>query len=320
MPDWHEEYRRRYASLKEKGKSFFPYAVFKDMVVACLVLCLLGFLALRVGAPLENLADPTDSTYNPRPEWYFLFLFQVLKFFPGRLEAVAAVVFPCLAVLLLLLVPLLDKGPARHPLDRPLWTGLGLFVFSGIVWLTWAGARSPLVNPILKTDPLVLAGQRLYRELRCAYCHMIRGAGGVVGPELDKVVGNKTDAWLASHFHDPQAESPGSVMPTLQLLEDEIQALVAYMKSLAVQPFTEEAPKLFAANCAACHRIGKAGGASGPDLSRIGSVRDATSIKQYIEDPSRMNPDSAMPSYQGQLTEVQIEDLARYLSSLTDGR
>lgn len=320
MPDWHDEYRRRYAGLKEHGKPFFPYAVFKDVTAAFLVLCLLSVLAYRIGAPLEDLADPTDTTYNPRPEWYFLFLFQALKFFPGRLEAVAAVVLPGLTLLTLLMVPWLDRGPVRHPLDRPLWTGLGLFILSGIAWLTWAGARSPLVNPIIEKDPLVVSGQRLYRELKCTYCHMIRGKGGMVGPELDKVVGEKTKDWLATHFRDPQAVSPGSVMPTLHLLDDEIRALVAYMKSLAVQPFTEEAPRLFSANCAVCHRIGKEGGELGPDLSRIGAGRTKAYIKQYIDNPSLSNPASTMPSFQGQLTEVQIEDLARYLSSLTDGR
>lgn len=316
MGDWHEEYRRRYARLKEAGKPFFPYAVFKDVVVAFLVLCLLGVLAWYIGSPLEDLADPTDTTYNPRPEWYFLFLFEALKFVPGRLEAIAAVLLPAVAILCLLLVPMLDRGPTRHPLDRPLWTGCGLVALLVVIWLTWRGARSPLINPVIERDPLVLAGQRLYRELRCASCHMIKGAGGLVGPELDKVVGNKTAEWLSAHFRDPQAVTPGSVMPQFHLLEDEIQALVAYMQSLAIQPFTEEAPRLFATHCAACHRIGSEGGDLGPDLSRIGSARDNAYLRAYIEDPSRINPDSVMPSYTGQLTDVQIEELSRYLASL----
>ena len=301
--------------MKETGKPFFPYAVFKDVVVAFLLLCVLLFLAYRVGTPLEELADPTDATYNPRPEWYFLFLFQALKFFPGRLEA-AAVLLPCLAILALLLVPLLDRGPKRHPLDRPVWTALGVAALSGIAWLTWTGARSPLVNPILKQDPLVSAGQRLYRELRCAYCHTIRGQGGMVGPELDKVVGNKTEQWLAGHFRDPQAMSPGTVMPKLNLLDDEVRALVAYMQSLAAEPLTEEAPRLFAQHCAVCHRIGQQGADVGPDLSLIGSIRDKSYIRTYIQDPALMTSSSAMPSFKDQLTDVQLEDLARYLSSL----
>ncbi len=316
MSDWHEEYRQRYARLKETGKPFFPYTVFKDVVVAFVILCVLLVLAYRIGAPLEGLADPTDTAYNPRPEWYFLFLFQALKFFPGRLEAVAAVLLPAITILGWLLVPLLDRGPARHPLDRPVWVALCLVALSGMAWLTWLGARSPLVSPIVKQDPLVLAGQRLYRDLRCAYCHMISGKGGMVGPELDKVAGTKTEQWLVDHFHDPQAVNPGSVMPKFGLLDDEIRALVVYMQSLAPEPFTEEAPKLFANRCAACHRIGQEGGAVGPDLSLIGIVRSKAYLRAYIQNPSLANPDASMPSFAGQLTETQLEDLARYLASL----
>ena len=114
MDSWHEDYKRRYSLLKASGKSFFPYTVFKDACVALLVLAALFTLAHFYPIELEPLADPTDTHYNPRPEWYFLFLFQALKFFPGHLEAVAAVVLPGLCVLLMLGVPLLDRGPKRH--------------------------------------------------------------------------------------------------------------------------------------------------------------------------------------------------------------
>src|SRR4029077_5706544 len=88
LSDWHQKYKERYARLKSAGKSFFPYAIFKDTLVAFLILGVVLALAHFWGAKLEDLADPTDTTYNPRPEWYFLFLFQALKFFPGKWEAV----------------------------------------------------------------------------------------------------------------------------------------------------------------------------------------------------------------------------------------
>ena len=67
-------------------------------------------MAVAVRVPLEQLADPTDTTYIPRPEWYFLFLFQTLKLFDGPLEVVGSVVLPGLAVLALILVPFIDRG------------------------------------------------------------------------------------------------------------------------------------------------------------------------------------------------------------------
>ncbi|MBI4371397.1 MAG: c-type cytochrome [Elusimicrobia bacterium] len=316
MSPWHEEYRRRYARLKGAGKSFFPHAVFKDALVAFLIFAALSLLAWKFGAGLESLADPTDATYNPRPEWYFLFLFQALKAFPGSLESVAAVVLPGAAVLGLLLLPLIDRGPERHPFDRPLLTGLGILGLIVVGSLTVAGLRSPLVNPIEEKDPLVAAGRRVYQDMNCAYCHKIRGKGGVVGPELDKVVGGESVEWLEKHFRDPKSVVPGSAMPQLHLLDDEIAALAAYMKSIGDEPFTKEAPRLFSEHCAACHKIGREGGESGPDLSLIGSARDKAALKRAIADPTSLNPAAAMPAFKDQLTDVQIEDLARYLSSL----
>ncbi|MCX5790465.1 MAG: c-type cytochrome [Elusimicrobia bacterium] len=316
MTDWHAAYRERYKKLKEAGKPFFPYAVLKDTLVAALILCVLSYLAWHFGAGLEELADPTDTTYNPRPEWYFLFLFQALKFFPGTLEAVAATLLPGLGMLILILLPFIDRGPARHPLDRPFWTILGVATLAGIGWLTWAGYRSPLTNPVVEKDPVTLQGQRLYRDLNCSYCHILGGKGGQLGPNLDKVLGNHDDAWLTKHFRDPQALSPGTGMPKLDLLDDEIHALVAYLDSLGSGPYSAEAPKLFAENCAACHTIHGKGGDTGPDLSLIGSARDKAFMRNYIADPSKMNQASSMPGFSGQLTDHQIEDLARYLSSL----
>lgn len=314
---WKEEYLERYKKLKAEGKPLFPYAVFKDTVMALLVLIVLSFLAYHFGAELEELADPTDSNYNPRPEWYFLFLFQALKMFPGKLEALAAVVLPCAALAFLFFLPFLDRGPERHFLKRPFFTLLGIVSLATIGTLTYRGYTSPLTNPILEKNHLVLAGERLFRDLSCSYCHKIGGKGGAVGPELDKVAGAETEEWLTKHFRDPQAVTPGSAMPKLNLLDDEIHALVAYMKSLGgAQPFTQEAPKLFAEQCAACHKIGKEGGEIGPDLSAYGKLRDKNFIKKYIEDPSKLNASSTMPGFKAQLTETQIEDIARYIASL----
>ncbi len=315
MESWHEEYKKRYAELKEHGKSFFPYTVFKDACVALAVLVVLFALAHFHPAELEPLADPTDTHYNPRPEWYFLFLFQALKFFPGNLEAVAAIILPGLGVLLLLGVPFLDRGAKRHPLDRPLWTGLGLAAIAGFAVLTWAGMESPMTNPAEAVDPQIAAGRRLYDQMSCAHCHKIGGKGGTVGPALDKTAGGETEEWLTRHFKDPQSVTPGSSMPKMNLLDDEIKVLVAYMKSMhAEEPFTAAAPDLFTENCAACHKLGKEGGDVGPDLSFIGTARDKAFIKKYVEDPSKFKPDSAMPAYKGQLTDIQIEDVARYMS------
>ena len=95
-------------------KKFFPEQAFRDTVAVFFAFAILFVMAVAVRVPLEQLADPTDTTYIPRPEWYFLFLFQTLKLFPGPLEMVGAVVLPGLAVLVLLLVPFIDRGQVRR--------------------------------------------------------------------------------------------------------------------------------------------------------------------------------------------------------------
>jgi mono/diheme cytochrome c family protein len=312
---WHEEYLKKYKALKEKGVRFFPDVVLTDTIMACVLLALLFFLALHHPPELEALADPTDTSYNPRPEWYFLFLFQALKFFPGNLEAVAAIILPGLAVGLLFLVPFLDAGPKRHPLDRPLWTGLGVIALLGYAGLTYAGFSSPLTNPAEHKSPEVLAGKRLYSQLSCAYCHSIKGEGGKVGPALDQLSDAVTDDWIAKHLRDPQAVAPGTRMPKLSLLDDEVAVLTAYIRSYNPnEPFTAAAPKLFAENCASCHKVKGEGGDMGPDLSEIGAMRDKGYILRYLENPSSINPDSSMPAFKGQLKDVELEDLARYMA------
>ena len=84
-----KSYLERYKKAKEKGVPFFPDIIFKDAVVSLVVFLVLVALAYFIGAPVEGRANPNDTSYTPRPEWYFLFLFQLLKYFPGNLEGPA---------------------------------------------------------------------------------------------------------------------------------------------------------------------------------------------------------------------------------------
>src|SRR5277367_1663270 len=92
-------------------RKFFPEQVFKDTVGVAIAFIILFIMAIIAKVPLERLADPTDTAYIPRPEWYFLFLFQMLKFFKGPLEIVGSVVLPGVAVLSLFLIPFIDRAP-----------------------------------------------------------------------------------------------------------------------------------------------------------------------------------------------------------------
>ena len=111
---------------------FYPYHALKDTIAVSIVFALLLAMAIVFNAPLDAVADPTDAAYVPRPEWYFMSLFELLKYFPGRFEPVATVIIPGLVIMLLLLLPFLDRRPDREPAKRPLVVGGFCVVFVGI--------------------------------------------------------------------------------------------------------------------------------------------------------------------------------------------
>jgi quinol-cytochrome oxidoreductase complex cytochrome b subunit len=129
-------YMEGYKEAKEKGVPFFPDIIFKDALAALLVFIILVALAYFIGVPLEARANPADTTYTPRPEWYFLFLFQLLKYFPGNLEVIGVIILPTLMILLLVALPFIDRNPWRHFLNRPLASFAAMAVVAGIASLT----------------------------------------------------------------------------------------------------------------------------------------------------------------------------------------
>src|SRR5689334_21552420 len=123
-------------------KKFYPEQVFKDTVAIFAAFAVLFIMAVVAHVPLEQLADPTDTTYIPRPEWYFLFLFQTLKLFTGPLEVIGSVVLPGLAVLALILVPFIDRTRMQQVTRRT--TAIAFVLLGALTWtgLTVAAVRS----------------------------------------------------------------------------------------------------------------------------------------------------------------------------------
>lgn len=133
-----EQYLREYSQLKAEGKPFFPYAVAKDGVMACIVLAIIITMAIVLGAPLGPKADPTTTTYTPRPEWYFFFLFELLRVIkPPELVPMATIGIPTVCMILLFLLPFYDRGPERRPERRPVATLAGIFTIAAMGYLTY---------------------------------------------------------------------------------------------------------------------------------------------------------------------------------------
>jgi ubiquinol-cytochrome c reductase cytochrome b subunit len=216
----------------DRSEPLFPNQIYKDSLFILTVFAAVAVLAIAVPAGLEPQADPTDTTYNPRPEWYFYFVFQLLRLFEGPLEVVGTVVLPTLGGIALILLPFLDRSAERAPAKRKALMAVAGVVVCGVVALTVMGALAPIVQAPAVTSPSVLAGRVLYEKNGCSACHSIHGEGGKVGPDLTHV-GSKHDRdWLIRHFRDPQAVSPGSIMPKVTLPDKELNDLTDYIQSL----------------------------------------------------------------------------------------
>lgn len=182
-----KKYYDKYLQAKQKGVKFWPDIIYKDLIVSFALFLLLIGLAAFIGVAQEPKADPNDANYVPRPEWYFLFLFEFLKFIPGKLEWVGTTLIPGIGILILLLLPFIDKNPYRNWKKRKVGiTMMGLVVL-GIIGLT---VRSVITTPEVEEVALagsiaeqVIQGQDLY-SIYCTECHQAEGEGGeIVGVE-----------------------------------------------------------------------------------------------------------------------------------------
>ncbi|MFH1003469.1 MAG: c-type cytochrome [Chloroflexota bacterium] len=315
-----ELYKEKYEASKVGGESFFPDTIAKDAIVALLLVTVVITLALVFPAETQPPADPASTTYNPRPEWYFLFFFQFLKLFPGYLEPVAAAIIPMLALLVLVLVPFLDRSKERRWSTRKPVTAMGVAVVLIIAALGVGGTLSAPARPAGEESLVVQSGREVYREINCGYCHSINGVGGNIGPDLSNVGGEMNPAQLAEYLRNPHAMVPSTLHPKLQFTEEEMKALIAYLDTLgAPVSYTAQAPVLYEQNCSSCHIINGKGGALGPDLSRVGTIRSVGFLESFISNPASVLPGTTMPAYKDKLTTAEIKDIAAYLANQRGG-
>lgn len=178
-----QHYKERYNSEKERGVKFFPDIVYKDMIAAFGVFIVVVGLAIFIGVSAEPPADPNDSTYIPRPEWYFLWLFQLLKYFPGQIEWVGTTVFPAFAVLALLLLPFYDRSPFRYWRKRKFAIVVGGLATLSLIALTIIAVATTPPNEefeaVSSITQKIISGQDLY-GLHCVECHGSEGEGGEI--------------------------------------------------------------------------------------------------------------------------------------------
>lgn len=228
-----EEYLREYEILKKKGKPFFPYAIMKDSVMMLVVTAVLIVMSIVMGAEQGPKADPTTTTYTPRPEWYFFYLFELLRVIkPPELTPIATIGIPTICMVLLLLLPFYDRGPERRPWKRPIASITGILVIIAMAYLTFLGATAGSPTEIdLETSPKYEAGKALVAESGCLACHSIgeNGAHGGLGPDLTDI-GDKVPR---EAIKQSVVVGPG-IMPSFQGLgEENLNAMADYLASLS---------------------------------------------------------------------------------------
>jgi quinol---cytochrome c reductase cytochrome c subunit, bacillus type len=227
-----EQYLREYQVLKSQGKPFFPYAVLKDSTMAVIVLAVIILMAVILGGgELANKADPTTVTYTPRPDWYFYFLFELLRVIkPPSLVVLATVGVPTIALVLLALLPFYDRNPERRPERRPIATTTAVAVIAAMAYLTYLGAHAGAPDQIdLKVPPAVQPGQQVANQSGCGACHKFGEAGNSgPGPALDKIGGRLPKEAIARTLRSPTAPMPSYA----DLPPKKFNALVDYLSSL----------------------------------------------------------------------------------------
>ena len=237
-----EQYLREYGILKAQGKPFFPYAVTKDALMACVVMAVIISMSLVLGAELGSKANPTTTTYVPRPEWYFFFLFEVLRVIkPPSLVPLATIGVPTIAMILLFLLPFYDRGPERRPERRPVATITGIFVIGAMALLTYQGASagSPtaieIATPtaVVQAGPAALAeynaGKAVVAQSGCLACHKIGDNGNSgPGPDLTHIGARLPRQGIARTLVNPTAPMPSFA----NLPPQKFSAVVGFLSQL----------------------------------------------------------------------------------------
>jgi ubiquinol-cytochrome c reductase cytochrome b subunit len=318
-------------------KKFFPGQVFKDTVAIFAAFSVLFVLAVFAQAPLERLADPTDTTYVPRPEWYFLFLFQTLRLFEGPLEVLGSVVLPLLAILILVTIPFLDRGRVMRITERTAAfaaVGLAILAWTGLTMtsimstpetaVSAAGGQAASAAGWQQLSPEELAGIGYFRKERCSTCHNLGEGPSRIGPDLGTRAIGRSAAWMIEHFKRPAGMIPGSSMPPIQLNDAQLNTLAAFL--LKVEPanasglsaaphFAVDGALIYQAHrCAACHTVNAVGVAIGPPLNGLARRRSREWVVKHFEDPQSLSPGTIMPPYR--FSTREMDRITTYLLAL----
>jgi menaquinol-cytochrome c reductase cytochrome b/c subunit len=252
--------------VKDRGKPFYPFAMFHDTVMSLVVVIVITGLAIVwkystpgdhigtdagwLGKLYDDPADPGTINFVPRPDWYFYFLFYLLRIFKWPNSVIIGTIgLPTVLLVLLLLVPFIDIRAERRLLRRPVAIVASLLVIVSMGVLTYKGAtaKESLGTELIAKVPdwakaanfsankPALAGARLFAESGCLNCHTYQGTGGgfAGAPELTaEGAKNKGVAFQIDHLKCPACVNPGSPMPSFAGLgEANLRKLASFLEA-----------------------------------------------------------------------------------------
>jgi quinol-cytochrome oxidoreductase complex cytochrome b subunit/mono/diheme cytochrome c family protein len=247
-------------------QGFYPRQVLMDMALALLLMIGLGFLSYFHPTGLGPIANPADTQFLPRPEWYYLPMFEWLKYWEGPKVVFAVVVIPGLLAMLFFLMPFLDRRLERRPWRRPIPVLAVAFVMLGIIYLgaksEWddqhdptvasrlstqdqqekaytaaafepyvesPGGTGPMALPTGPVNPLVAQGKGIFEAHGCAGCHGATGMGTSAAPGLAGITTKFPEAQLIALLHNPNAKMRAGHMPAVDISTGDMSHLLAYL-------------------------------------------------------------------------------------------
>jgi mono/diheme cytochrome c family protein len=259
------EFARYKADVKARGKPFYPYAMFHDTIMSLVVVCTIIGLAVIwkwsswspghdpthpgiLGPIVDPAANPGTTSFVPRPDWYFYFLFYLLRIFKWPESVFLGTVgVPTIALILLLMLPFMDRRRVRRPSARPVAMVAAVLTIVSMGVLTWKGATanealaSEVVQNIPKwikdeqLPPKAVPGVNLFARAGCTACHTYDGVGGALlgAPNLTDIANRHLGvATQIKHLNDPSSVTPGSPMPSFSSLgQERLRQLAIFLEA-----------------------------------------------------------------------------------------
>lgn len=251
---------------EQKPELFYPRQVLMDLSLTALLIIGLGLLCFFVPMQLGPPANPADAQYIPRPEWYYLPIFQWLKYWHGAVAVVGVLVIPSALAGAVVALPFFDRSIERRPWKRPIAMSAYGFLVLALLGL---GLRSEYLDShdvgvaqqltkqkmeeaeymhkpfeaelssgslaaanVTLSDPEAAKGKTIFEGQSCNACHGDGGVGTAAGPALIGIASKFNPGQLAELFKHPTAKMTAGGMPAVDLPPDELMALIAYVESL----------------------------------------------------------------------------------------